>query len=147
MPHFYTDLHQLEVSFQVHSSIHAAFIKHVPSLNHDPHERYAVTKYSELWIKTGCLISRAPICPRSPPLCFFFFYLTVPCFYVMEMTCLASPMIWSDWRHRARSPRRPTSWWSINIVIEMGTVYKSSTVYLNMFFAAGKYILKASGDM
>lgn len=63
---------QTEVSFQAHSSIQTASIKHAGSLSRDPHERHADTKYSELWIKPDRWISplpsvHLPASPNPPP--------------------------------------------------------------------------------
>lgn len=51
-------------------------------------------------------------------------------FYVKERACLARPIIRSGWRHQKmnRSPRSPTVWWVINLVIEMWAECNSSTV-------------------
>lgn len=93
---------QTEVSFQAHSSIQTASIKHVGTLNRDPHERRAVTKYSELWIKPDRWISQLPSVhlsasphppPQHPPS-----YLKVSSFRLWKGQGLARPKTLPVWR-------------------------------------------------
>lgn len=106
---------QTEVSFQAHSCMQATFIKPFLTLNRDPVRDVLSQNILNRREKPDDGISKAPICPLLPSLSSF------SRSHVWGRTCLARPMIQPDWRHQEmnRSPRSPTVWRVINLVIEM----------------------------